>query len=345
LRDVIPGYPLKMRPNKHLIINPRNELYKGENVKTAEWTQRHLTGLEGLSAKELTHLLDLAAEMKGVVLGQKPPTDALEGKTVATLFFEASTRTTLSFNKAARLVSAGVLGFSVSTSSTTKGETLLDTARNIEAMGVDVMVVRHKSSGAPTFLASRLGCSVVNAGDGAHEHPTQGLLDIFTVREKLGTLRGVTVGIVGDISHSRVARSNIYGLLTLGAKVILVGPATMVPSGLASRNVEISHNFDDVLPKLDAINMLRIQKERLSQSLFPSDREYNILFGLNRKRLARAPKGAIVMHPGPINRGVEITSSVADGKSSVILEQVTNGVAVRMAVLTLVSSVRSGSAK
>jgi len=311
-------------------------------VKTAKWTKPHLTGLENLKAGEITAVLDAAREMKPIVLGRAGPSDELKGKTVATLFFEPSTRTTLSFNKAARLLSAGVLGFSVSSSSTAKGETLLDTALNVEAMGVDVMVVRHKSPGTADFLASRLGCSVVNAGDGAHEHPTQALLDIFTIREKIGALRGVTVGIVGDIAHSRVARSNIHALTALGAKVVLVGPATMVPRGLAGNNVEISHGLDDVLPMLDVIIMLRIQKERLAGSLFPSDREYHALFGLNAERLARARKGVLVMHPGPINRGVEMTAQVADGDGSAILEQVTNGVAVRMAVLALVCKARGG---
>ena len=312
-------------------------------MKSVNGIKLHLTGLENLGASEITTILDSAREMKPIVLGQKSALDELKGRTVATLFFEPSTRTTLSFNKAAQLVSARVLSFSVSTSSTSKGESLLDTAKNIEAMGVDVMVVRHKSPGVPALLASYLSCSIVNAGDGAHEHPTQGLLDIYTMREKLGALRGVTVGIVGDIAHSRVARSNIHGLTALRAKVVLVGPSTMAPAALANKNVEISHSFDDVLPKLDVIIMLRIQKERLAQSLFPSDREYSALFGLNAKRLARARKSVLVMHPGPINRGVEISAEVADGNSSVILEQVTNGVAVRMAVLTRVCRARSGS--
>ena len=306
-----------------------------------EWTKEHLIGLKGLSASEIIAILDLAEQYKPVAERKKPKVDTLTGKTVATLFFEPSTRTAISFGVAARLVSANVISFSVSTSSTSKGETLVDTARNIEAMGLDVVVVRHTSPGAPHLLARSLDCSVVNAGDGANEHPTQALLDILTIRERLGRVGGLRVGIVGDITHSRVARSNLWGLRALGAEVVLVGPATMVPCDLAEPGVEITYNFDEVLPTLDVVNMLRIQKERLDENLFPSDREYTKLFGLTGQRLGKAKKNLLIMHPGPINRGVEITAEVADGPQSVILPQVTNGVAVRMAVLTLVHEARS----
>ena len=219
----------------------------------------------------------------------------------------------------------------------TKGETLIDTARNIQAMGVDVVVLRHRAAGTPLMLARALDVSVVNAGDGAHEHPTQGLLDIFTMRERLGRIRGLHVGIVGDIAHSRVARSNIHGLIKLGAQVTVVGPPTFIPPGIESVGVRVSFTLDDVLESFDVINMLRIQRERLAGALLPAENEYARLFGLDTERAARLKPGALVMHPGPINRGVELTSEVADGPNSVILEQVTNGVFVRMAVLHLVT--------
>jgi len=243
----------------------------------------------------------------------------------------------MSFTLAAQRLSADVLQFSASGSSVAKGETLRDTVRNIEAMGVDTVVIRHKQSGAPHMLAHHLQTSIVNAGDGRHEHPTQGLLDIFTIRRRLGDLAGKKVGIVGDIAHSRVARSNIHGLLKLGAEVVVVGPPTLIPSAIRPMGCEICHSLDDVLPELDVINMLRIQFERISSNLFPSVREYSQRYGLNGERLKRAKPDIVVMHPGPINRGVEMTSDVADGPNSAILNQVTNGLAVRMAVLFLVN--------
>jgi aspartate carbamoyltransferase catalytic subunit len=261
------------------------------------------------------------------------------------LFFEDSTRTKSSFSLAGQRLSADILDFSVSTSSVSKGETLRDTARTIEAMGVDVMIIRHKSSGAPHLLARSVKCSVINAGDGSHEHPTQGLLDLFTMREHfsavgrtLNAFKDLRVAIVGDIANSRVARSNIHGLAKLGAKITLVGPATLVPGDMKKLypdQISISHDLDATLPNVDVVNMLRIQFERLASSQFPSVREYSRFFGLSRERLAKAKPEILVLHPGPMNRGLEINTDVADGKNSVILEQVTNGLAVRMAVLYL----------
>jgi aspartate carbamoyltransferase catalytic subunit len=259
---------------------------------------------------------------------------------VVNLFFEDSTRTRMSFTLAASRLSADVLEFAAKGSSVAKGETLRDTARNIEAMGVDTVVVRHSQSGAPHLLARCLDASVVNAGDGAHEHPTQALLDIFTIRQRLGRVEGLKVAIVGDIAHSRVARSNILGLRKLGAEVVVVGPPTLAPSAIKPMGCEISHSLDEVIGEVDVINMLRIQFERFSSNLFPSVREYNMLYGLDAHRLARAKPDVLVMHPGPINRGLELTSAVADGPNSAILAQVTNGLAVRMAVLFLVSQAR-----
>jgi aspartate carbamoyltransferase catalytic subunit len=258
------------------------------------------------------------------------------------LFFEDSTRTRNSFALAASRLSADTLLLTAKGSSVTKGETTLDTVRNIEAMGVDVFVIRHSQSGAPHMLARKVKASIVNAGDGSHEHPTQGLLDIFTIRRRLGRIAGLKVAIVGDIAHSRVARSNILGLRKLGAEVVVVGPPTLVPAAIRPMGCEISHSLDDVLPHVDVINMLRIQFERFGGSLFPSLREYSRLYGMNAQRLRRCRKDVLIMHPGPINRGVEITSDVADGPNSCILQQVTNGLAVRMAVLYLVSQGREG---
>jgi len=301
------------------------------------WTRRHLLGLEELTRDELLIILDTAESFKEVSTRRIKKVPALRGKVVVTLFFEPSTRTNLSFNLAAKRLSADVIGFSKDASSTKKGETLIDTAKNIEAMGVDIVVVRHSAAGAPRLLSEVLDASVINAGDGAHEHPTQGLLDIFTMREYKKKLAGLTVAIVGDIKHSRVARSNIWGLTKLGAKVILVGPKTLMPAEIEKMGVEVSYHFDEIIPRCDVINMLRIQLERQGKNLFPSIREYAELFGLTKERLARAKKDVLIMHPGPINRGVEITPDVADGEHSVILEQVANGLAVRMAVLYLVS--------
>jgi len=303
------------------------------------WTRKDLLGLEYLSADEINTILDTAKSLKNAVdKGEETFTD-LQGKVVVNLFFEASTRTRVSFGIAARRMGAATIDISSTGSSTEKGETLKDTARNIEAMDIDVLVMRHSCAGAPHFLAQALDASVVNAGDGRHEHPTQGLLDIFTIREHKGRIKGLKVAIVGDITHSRVARSNIWGLTKLGADVIVVGPTTLVPRQMEHLGARVSTDLDAVIPECDVINMLRIQLERQRTRLFPSIREYSTMFGLTAERLekAGAKDDVLIMHPGPINRGVEMTADVADGPHSVILEQVTNGVAIRMAVLSLVT--------
>lgn len=305
------------------------------------WPHRHLLDLETLSDQDLRFLLQTARGFADVSTRSVKKVPALRGRVVVNLFFEDSTRTRSSFALAASRLSADILEVTGKGSSVSKGETLIDTARNIEAMGVDIIVCRHNRSGACHHLARHVSCSVVNAGDGQHEHPTQGLLDIYTLGRRLGRddgfdLRGLSVAIVGDVAHSRVARSNIHGLLKLGAKVILVGPPTLLPSGLAELGCELSNDLDDVLPRVHAINMLRIQFERMTSSHFPSVREYAKLFGLNTRRMKQARPDVLVMHPGPINRGVEIESAVADGPNSAILEQVANGLAVRMAALFLV---------
>jgi len=301
------------------------------------WKRRHLLGLEELTREELVSILESAAAFTDTCTTGTTKHDTLKGKTVVLLFFEPSTRTAASFGLAARRLSADVLSFSKSGSSTTKGETLVDTARNIEAMGVDIVVIRHGAPGAPHLLARSIDASVVNAGDGAHEHPTQGLLDIMTIREKKGDLKGLKVAIVGDITHSRVARSSIFGLRTLGAKVTVCGSATLIPPAIGELGVEVSSDFDGLLPEMDVVNMLRIQRERLTGPVLPSNREYTRLFGLTRERARRMKPDALVMHPGPINRGVELAGAVADGERSVILEQVAHGVAVRMAVLSMLA--------
>jgi aspartate carbamoyltransferase catalytic subunit len=311
------------------------------NTSDRTWTRSHLLDLESLSAEEILSILDTARTLKDVSTRSVKKVPALHGKVCVNLFFEDSTRTKTSFTLAAQRLSADVLDFSVSTSSVSKGETLRDTARNIEAMGVDVIIIRHRSSGAPPLLARSVNCSVINAGDGSHEHPTQGLLDLFTIREKLAgkPFSSLHVAIVGDIANSRVARSNLHGLLKLGARVTLVGPSTLVPGDMKELypdgRVSISHDLDAVLPTVDVVNMLRIQFERLASSAFPSVREYSRFFGLSKQRLAKAKPDLLVLHPGPMNRGLEITSDVADGDNSAILQQVTNGLAVRMAVLYL----------
>ncbi len=302
----------------------------------AVWTRTHLLGLEDLSAEELTAVLDAAAMFKEITGSCRERLSILRGKTCANLFFENSTRTRTSFSLAARRLGADTVDFSPSGSSLSKGETFIDTARNIEAMGVDVVVVRHRTPGTPHLLAQNLACSVINAGDGAHEHPTQGLLDIFTIREQRGTVAGLTVALVGDINHSRTARSNIWGLKKLGARVILCGPSTLVSQRWRELGVEVSHDLDAILPHCDVLNLLRIQFERQSMRPFPSVREYAHLYAMNRERLGRARRDILILAPGPINRGVEVTPDVADGPHSVILRQVANGLAVRMAVLWLV---------
>jgi aspartate carbamoyltransferase catalytic subunit len=300
---------------------------------------KHLLGLEGMSAAELSRLLDLAQTFTNVGVGDVPKRDDLKGKVVVNLFYEPSTRTRMSFGLAARRLGADVLDFSPGGSSTAKGETFIDTAKNIEAMGIDMVVVRHSSPGAPHVLAKHLQphVRVVNAGDGAHEHPTQALLDILTIRTKLGRVEGLTVGLVGDIAHSRVARSNIHALTTLGAKVIVCGPTTLVPADVARLGVEVADRLDEVLPRCDVLNLLRVQFERQRSGLFPSIREYRLLFGVDGERMKKARPNVLLLAPGPINRGVEVTPEVADGPNSAILDQVTNGLAVRMAVLSELS--------
>jgi aspartate carbamoyltransferase catalytic subunit len=306
------------------------------NTATESWTRRHLLALEDLSAEELTLILDTAARFKEATGGCRNKISALEDKTVANLFFEASTRTRTSFGLAARRLGAATVDFSSSGSSLSKGETFIDTAKNIEAMGVDVVVVRHRTPGTPQLLAQNLDCAVVNAGDGPHEHPTQGLLDIFSIRERRGSLQGLTVALVGDIAHSRTARSNIWGLKTLGAHVIVCGPSTLVSKRWEELGVEVSYDLDDVLPRCDVLNVLRIQFERQLMRPFPSVREYAHLYAVTQERMAKAKPDMLILAPGPINRGVEMTPEVADGPHSIILHQVTNGLAVRMAVLWLV---------
>ena len=300
------------------------------------WKHKHLLGLADLSRQDIELILETAKSFKEVSSRDIKKVPALRGKTVVTLFFEASTRTRISFELAAKRLSADTLNIAANVSSTSKGETLLDTARNIEAMNVDAMVVRHSSSGSVLLLAEGLKCSVVNAGDGCREHPTQALLDMFTLQEKFGRIEGLKVGIIGDILHSRVARSNIWGLTKLGAKVTVCGPATLMPRGIEALGVEVCYDLKKVLKQSDAVIALRLQKERQQDKFLPSMREYSRLFGINQAKLTEGSDHLIVMHPGPTNRGVELSADVADGKQSVILDQVTNGVAVRMAVLYLV---------
>lgn len=297
------------------------------------WTRRHLLDLESLSAAEITHLLDLAAALKKATNHCRTKLPLLTGRTVANLFFENSTRTRTSFALAARRLGGDTIDFSATGSSVSKGESFIDTAKTIEAMGIDAAVVRHSSPGTPHLLSANLSVSVINAGDGAHEHPTQGLLDILSIRERTGTLKGLTVALVGDISHSRTARSNIWGLKKLGAHVIVCGPSTMVSRQWEQVGIEVAHNLDEILPRCDVLNLLRIQFERQSTRPFPSVREYGLLYTMNGERLARAKRDILILAPGPINRGVEVTPEVADGPHSLILEQVNNGLAVRMAVL------------
>lgn len=299
--------------------------------------RRHLLGLDGMSAEEITLVLDTAQSFKEVSERPVKKVPALRGKTIANLFFEPSTRTRISFELAEKRLSADAVNFSASTSSVKKGETLRDTAQNIQAMKVDMLVIRHGATGAPHFLSKILNASVINAGDGTHEHPTQGLLDIFTLRERWGELKGRKVVIVGDIMHSRVARSNIFGLVTLGADVTVCGPPTMLPPHLNRLGVTVQPKLVEAVEGADAVNVLRIQLERQRTSLFPSLDEYARVFGVNDDVLKLAKPDCIVLHPGPMNRGVEISQDVADGERAVILEQVTNGVAVRMAVLYLLS--------
>ncbi len=291
--------------------------------------------LESLSAEELEQILETAFAFKQETNNCSNKLDVMRGKTSANLFFENSTRTRTSFALAARRLGADTVEFSAAGSSLSKGETFIDTAKNIEAMNVDAIVVRHSTPGTPHLLAEHLGVSVISAGDGAHEHPTQGLLDIMTIREYRGEFDGLTVALVGDIAHSRTARSNIWGLKKLGAHVIVCGPSTLVSRRWEDFGIEVAYNLDDIIPRCDVLNLLRIQFERQYTRPFPSVREYALLYAMNRDRMSRAKDDILIMAPGPINRGVEITPDVADGPHSVILDQVTNGLAVRMAVLWL----------
>lgn len=307
------------------------------------WTHKDLLGIEGLTAGEIVHILDTAAAFKTVGTREIKKVPALRGKTLINFFVEPSTRTRTSFELAAFRLSADVINISANMSSLTKGESLKDTALNLQALHADIIVLRHGSAGSSKFLAERLESSIINAGDGAHEHPTQALLDTFTIREHKGRIEGLHVAIIGDILFSRVARSNIHALIKLGARVTLVGPRTLVPHEFERLGVRVTHDLDSVLPEVDVVNLLRIQHERQRKDYFPSLGEYTSLFGLTKARAERLRDDCLIMHPGPINRGVEIDSDVADSRRSVILDQVTNGLAVRMAVLFLCAGARANS--
>jgi len=301
-------------------------------------SNRHLLGLEGMSHDDIQLILDTAASFREVLERPIKRVPTLQGKTIVNLFFESSTRTRISFELAERRLSADVVNFSSDASSVKKGETLKDTARNIEMMKIDMVVVRHAAAGVPHFLTRIVNANIVNAGDGAHEHPTQALLDLYTIREKLGTIEGLNVCIVGDIAHSRVALSNIHGLKTMGANVSVCGPRTLIPRYLDRLGVKVHHTLDQAIQQSDVLNVLRIQLEREARSCFPTIREYREYFGVTRERLEKARRPITIMHPGPINRDVELSADVADGEHSVILQQVLNGVAVRMAVLYLLGT-------
>ncbi len=307
----------------------------------AKWRRKDLLGLEELSPDEIELILQAADSFKEVSLRQIKKVPALKGLTIVNLFFESSTRTRISFELAEKRLSADTINFFSSTSSVNKGETLIDTVKNIEAMKIDLIVIRHPSCGSAKMVAGVLKQGVINAGDGSHEHPTQGLLDIYTIKEKKGRVKGLNISIVGDIEHSRVARSNIWGLTKLGANVTVCGPSTLIPCDIQKMGVCLTNSLEQAVRNADVVNMLRIQTERQGMGLFPSIREYQRFFGLDTEKLQKwAKPDILIMHPGPVNRGIELTSDVVDGKYSVILEQVTNGVAVRMAVLFLIAGVR-----
>jgi len=300
------------------------------------FTHKHILSLEDLSAQDIDYILQVAGSFKEISQRPIKKVPTLRGKTVINLFFEPSTRTRLSFEVAAKRLSADTFNVAASSSSTTKGETLVDTARNLEAMNPDIIIIRHSRSGSPRLLANHINASVLNAGDGVHEHPSQALLDMMTVKEKKGSLDGLKVAIIGDITHSRVAHSNIIGFSKMGATVAVSGPATLIPPGVAEMGAEVCHSVEEAVEGADVVMALRIQKERQRDPLIPSLREYARFFGISPRTLAGAKPDALIMHPGPINRGVEMDPAVADGPRSVILEQVTNGVAVRMALLYLI---------
>jgi aspartate carbamoyltransferase catalytic subunit len=304
------------------------------------WRRKDLLGMRDLEPGEIQDVLDTAQSMKEIAAREIKKVPTLRGKTVVNLFYEASTRTRTSFEIAGKWLSADVINFSVSGSSAEKGESFLDTARTIAAMSPDVLVVRHHAAGGPDLIARHLPCSVVNAGDGAHEHPTQALLDLLTIREKKGHLEGLHVAIVGDVAHSRVARSNIHGMRHMGMTVTVAGPPTLIPPACAEMGVKVSHRLEEAIASADVIMMLRLQQERMRGGLIPSLREYSRVWGLSRDKLRHVRGDILIMHPGPVNRGVEISPDVADGEHSVILDQVANGVAVRMAVLYLLAGSR-----
>lgn len=308
--------------------------------KGVAWTRKDLLGLRELTREEIELLLATAESFKEVISRQIKKVPTLRGKTVVNLFYEPSTRTRVSFEIAAKRLSADVINIATESSSVRKGETLLDTGKNIEALKVDIIVVRHNCSGAALMLAKNLKASVINAGDGWHEHPTQALLDMFTLKEKLGRLERLNVSIVGDIAHSRVARSNIWGLTKLGARVTVCAPPMLIPIGIEEMGVSVTCDIDEALKNADAVNVLRMQFERDAENAFPKQLEYFKNFGITAERLEKAKKNILIMHPGPINRGVEISSAIADGANSVILDQVTNGIAVRMAALFLVAQAK-----
>jgi aspartate carbamoyltransferase catalytic subunit len=307
------------------------------NEKKFIWTRKDLLGLEYLSREEIEFILYTAGSFKEITTRQIKKVPALRGKTVVNLFYEPSTRTRISFELAAKRLSADVINVAVEASSVRKGETLIDTGKNIEALKIDIIVMRHDCSGAPNILARSVKASVVNAGDGWHEHPTQALLDIFTLKSKLGRIEGLDVSIIGDIAHSRVARSNIWGLTKLGANVTVCAPKTLIPQGIEEMGVKVTYDVDEAIKNADAINVLRMQLERDTAGSFPTRVDFFRQYGISEERLKKCKKDIVVMHPGPINRGVEMSSAVADGQNSVILEQVTNGIAVRMAVLYLIA--------
>lgn len=301
-------------------------------------SSRHLLGLYGVPKEDIQLILDTATTFREVLERPIKKVPTLQGKTIVNLFYENSTRTRISFELAQKRLSADTINFSTSTSSTKKGETFKDTVRNIEAMKVDMIVVRHQSAGVPQFLTRITKANIINAGDGLHEHPTQGLLDMYSIREKFGTLKGLNVCIVGDIAHSRVAMSNIFGLKTMGANVSVCGPTTMIPMGIESLGVKVLHDINKAIADNDVLNVLRIQLERDAGRRIPSTREYHNYFGITSERIEKNNKNIVIMHPGPINRGVELSSDVADGPYQIILDQVTNGVAIRMAVLYLLGT-------
>ena len=301
-------------------------------------SSRHLLGLKDVPKEDIQLILDTATTFREILERPIKKVPTLQGKTVVNLFYESSTRTRISFELAEKRLSADSVNFAVSGSSVSKGETLKDTVRNIEAMKVDMIVVRHAAAGVPLMLTKLSDSNIINAGDGIHEHPTQALLDMYSIREKLGKIEGLKICIVGDVAHSRVALSNIYGLKSMGAKVSVCGPSTMIPKYLEELGVDVIHNIDEAIQENDVLNVLRIQLERKAREYFPSIREYAKYFGIDKARLEKNGKDILILHPGPINRGVELSSDVADGTSQIILQQVTNGVAVRMAVLYLLGT-------